>query len=75
MEAGGFEPPSRDASKQASTCLVVRLRFALLSAERQATNAASSWNLAVSSRTIDTASLLFGALFQLTDKAEEDGPA
>lgn len=75
MEAGGFEPPSRDASKQASTCLVVHLSFALLSAERRAINAASSWNLAVSSRTIDTASLLFGALFQLTDKAEEDGPA
>jgi len=25
MEAGGFEPPSRDASKQASTCLVALL--------------------------------------------------
>ena len=23
VEAGGFEPPSRDASRQASTCLVV----------------------------------------------------
>ena len=22
LEAGGFEPPSRDASRQASTCLV-----------------------------------------------------
>ena len=27
MEAGGFEPPSRDVSRQASTCVVARLRF------------------------------------------------
>jgi hypothetical protein len=27
MEAGGFEPPSRDISGRASTCLVVLLRF------------------------------------------------
>ena len=29
MEAGGFEPPSRDVSRQASTCLVVLLFFRL----------------------------------------------
>jgi hypothetical protein len=27
MEAGGFEPPSRDVSRQVSTCLVVLLFF------------------------------------------------
>jgi len=30
MEAGGFEPPSRDASRQASTCLVALLFFRLV---------------------------------------------
>jgi len=35
MEAGGFEPPSRDASKQASTCIVALLLFRL--AKRQTT--------------------------------------
>jgi len=29
MEAGGFEPPSRDVSRQASTCLVVYIFFRL----------------------------------------------
>lgn len=38
MEAGGFEPPSRDVSRQASTCLVALLRFRL--ARRQTTG---SW--------------------------------
>ncbi len=38
MEAGGFEPPSRDVSRQASTCLVVLLFFRL--AKRQTTG---SW--------------------------------
>jgi len=33
MEAGGFEPPSRDVSRQASTCLVALLFFRL--AKRQ----------------------------------------
>ena len=36
MEAGGFEPPSRDISGRASTCLVVFLRFACGIAKRQA---------------------------------------
>jgi len=42
MEAGGFEPPSRDVSRQASTCLVAFLCFASLSAKRQALNSAIS---------------------------------
>ena len=41
MEAGGIEPPSRDVSRQASTCLVAHLKFALSVAERQAPDAAS----------------------------------
>ena len=36
MEAGGFEPPSRDISDQASTCLVAFLKFAQKNAKRQA---------------------------------------
>ena len=36
MEAGGFEPPSRDISGQASTCIVVCLYLARASAKRQA---------------------------------------
>jgi hypothetical protein len=45
MEAGGFEPPSRDVSRQASTCLVALLAFALPSAKRQALGSAISVNL------------------------------
>ena len=41
MEAGGFEPPSRDISGQASTCIVVYLILARPSAERQALELAS----------------------------------
>jgi len=40
LEAGGFEPPSRDVSRQASTCLVAYLNFALLAAKRQASGSA-----------------------------------
>lgn len=36
MEAGGVEPPSRDISGQASTCVVSPLRFAPTAADRQA---------------------------------------
>jgi len=36
MEAGGFEPPSRDISGRASTCLVDFLTFAQTAAKRQA---------------------------------------
>ena len=42
MEAGGVEPPSRDISGQASTCIVACLGFAPTSAKRQAFVFASS---------------------------------
>ena len=42
LEAGGFEPPSRDVSRQASTCLVALLFFALPNAKRQAPGSAIS---------------------------------
>lgn len=42
MEAGGFEPPSRDAFKQVSTRLVVLLYFAFSIAKRQAFESAIS---------------------------------
>ena len=42
MEAGGFEPPSRDVLRQASTCLVALLFFALPNAKRQAPDSAIS---------------------------------
>ena len=42
MEAGGFEPPSRNVSKQASTCLVGHLYLALPNADQQAFSSASS---------------------------------
>jgi len=43
LEAGGFEPPSRDASRQASTCVVASLFFfALPSAMRPAPGLAIS---------------------------------
>ena len=42
MEAGGFEPPSRDILGQASTCLVVHLNFAQDNAKRQALSLAIS---------------------------------
>jgi len=41
-EAGGFEPPSRDVLRQASTCLVALLFFALPNAKRQAPDSAIS---------------------------------
>ena len=36
MEAGGVEPPSRDISGQASTCLVAYFKFTQAVAKRQA---------------------------------------
>ena len=42
MEAGGVEPPSRDISGHASTCIVVLSRFARYTAKRQAIYVASS---------------------------------
>ncbi len=38
LEAGGIEPPSRDAADDASTCVVGRLIFESVDAERQASN-------------------------------------
>jgi len=46
LEAAGFEPASRDVSRQVSTCLVVLLFFALPNAKRQAPGSAISVNLA-----------------------------
>ena len=47
MEAGGVEPPSRDISGHASTCLVVYQRFAPQTAKRQAICFAISLSFAV----------------------------
>ncbi len=76
MEAGGFEPPSRDVSRQASTCLVVLFTFfALLNAKRQALNLAiSGFNLTLPARTTGSASLLVYALAGPTGKVRQDGP-
>ena len=52
MEAGGFEPPSRDISSQASTCLVAYLKFAPDNTKRQVSPFASSQlSIARTSRT------------------------
>ena len=75
MEAGGFEPPSRDASRQASTCLVAWLFFRLFICQTT-----GLWfgyfgkNLALSARKTDSASLLSDALAKLTGKVGQDGP-
>ena len=59
MEAGGFEPPSRDASGQATTCLVAYLFFAFLNARRQALSSAiAEYNLFPPARTTFGSSLL-----------------
>ena len=42
MEAGGVEPPSRDISSMASTCVVNYLDLASTYANRQAYESASS---------------------------------
>ena len=42
MEAGGIEPPSRDVSERASTCVVDHLRFASGNSDRQDSPSASS---------------------------------
>lgn len=41
MEAGGIEPPSRDVSEQASTCVVDHFNLAWAVSERQDTASAS----------------------------------
>ncbi len=75
MEAGGFEPPSRDVSRQASTCLVALLFFRL--AKRQNDRLLTQLfrkGLALSARTTDSASLLCDALTRPTGKVRQDGP-
>jgi hypothetical protein len=42
MEAGGIEPPSRDVSERASTCIVGHLSFAADDSDRQDSSLASS---------------------------------
>ena len=75
MEAGGFEPPSRDASGRASTCLVGFLKFASSAANRQASDSTRpvsfhpSWTGQPAG-----ASLLFDALARPTGKAWKNGP-
>jgi len=61
MEAGGFEPPSRDISGQASTCIVARLRFAPRSAGRQAERIAILLDFAAPPQTFGAAIPHFGA--------------
>ena len=75
LEAGGFEPPSRDVSRQASTCLVVLLFFHL--AKSQTTGLWFDYFgefLPKPARTTGTASLLFDALTRPTGKVRQDGP-
>ncbi len=75
MEAGGFEPPSRDVSRQASTCLVVLLFFRL--AKSQTTGCWLGYFgkvLPKPARTTGSASLLFDALARPTGKIRQDGP-
>ena len=65
MEAGGFEPPSRDISGQASTCLVVYLYLARASVKRQALAFASSQSISPLCHERPTwAILLFDALYK-----------
>jgi len=75
MEAGGFEPPSRDASRQVSTCLVALLFFRLT--KRQTTGSRLSYSgidlIPQAQKTIRS-SLLSDALTRPTGTAEQDGP-
>jgi len=60
MEAGGFEPPSRDVSERASTCIVNHLNFAADNSEGQDSSLASStvFSLVLGRTTIPASSLL-----------------
>ena len=74
MEAGGFEPPSRDASRQASTCLVVLLYFRLI--KRQATGSKLGYfgkSYPDGPNKNAGSSLLFDALARPADKVKQDG--
>jgi len=75
MEAGGFEPPSRDVSRQASTCLVALLSFHLVKRQNdRLSTRLFRIVLALPARTTDSASLLFDALTRPTGKIWQDGP-
>ena len=74
MEAGGFEPPSRDASNQVSTCIVV-LFFIRLS-KSQTTGIWFGYfgiNLSLPARTTGERSLLIDALARVTGELMQDG--
>ena len=75
LEAGGFEPPSRDASKQASTCLFALSFFASPRAKRQALGSAIS-EFVLSRRPEQPlrAACFHNTLTELTGKVRQDGP-
>jgi len=75
MEAAGFEPASRNVSKQASTCLVGHLVLALLTAEQQAFSSASSlyFSLYLDERPYRVIPH-FDALTKLAGAIPQDGP-
>ena len=68
MEAGGVEPPSRDISGHASTCLVVRLRFAPTTAKRQAAVVASSLKFRHSAANAQNHYSAIGALVRTAER-------
>jgi hypothetical protein len=68
MEAGGVEPPSRDISGLASTCLVDYLRFAPQTAKRQAVCFASSLKFRRSATNIQNRYPAIGALVKPAGK-------
>ncbi len=75
MEAGGFEPPSRDISGWASTCLVVYLKFARAAAKRQAyAFAISRLNSPLRREHPHRLSRCVTPLTDLQEKVRRDGP-
>ncbi len=75
MEAGGFEPPSRDAWSRASTCLVALVFFRLNKAPNDTNlNRLFRKVLASSARTTDSASPLRDALTRPAGKIGQNGP-
>ena len=75
MEAGGFEPPSRDISGRASTCLVVNLKFARVYAKRQAyTFAISRLNSPLRRENPHRLSRSLAPLTDPQERVRRDGP-
>jgi hypothetical protein len=72
MEAAGFEPASRDASRQASTCIVVLFQISPPEApdDRLPIRLVQCF-LASTTQTIVSASLLFDVQIRPTGKAEK----